>query len=234
MTKLNVFFITLLCMLANNLNANQIIMVDPEDVHIATGFDENDDVQISVSLQLQNTCIRRPFGSITIVGNKIYIDMKATEINNPDAICIQTLIPQLVTVPIGKKLSHGTYEVKINPGRNITITDELIIEKSSSISIDNFTYANVTSIEKLADRSVLLLKGSHPSGCMSIDRIEVLANQRGNTYAVLPIIKKEQVICDRMMRPFSVEVPVPNLSEQTSVAFHVRTIAGHALDFRWK
>jgi hypothetical protein len=231
----SLLFVLFSFVLFTNLARAEMLYVDIalEDVHVPLGFDSNDrDVEIVVTGVVPDTCYRRPQGIAKIEGNQISVDMKATKLVGKDVVCIQAIVPYLVTVSLGQ-LPEGHYDIKVNKGRESEKESVLLVDKPNAQSIDNFTYANVTSAETEHNRGTLILKGAHTSSCMNIDRIEVVPNLNGNTLAILPIVRQDLPICDRMMKPFTLEVPIPTSTQNQSMVFHIRKIAGNALNVRW-
>lgn len=202
-----------------------------EDVHVPLGFDSNDkNVEIMVTGVKPDSCYQSPKGIVKIDGKDIVIDMKATKLVDNDRACIQSVEPYLATIDLGP-LRAGHYDIKVNKGKNSEKDSELLVGRPSAPSTDNFAYANVTNVETHHDKGTLLLKGAHTSGCMSIDHVEVVPNQSGNTFAILPIVRQDKMICDRMMKPFAIEVPLPPMHSE-AVVFHVRKSASRAINIR--
>lgn len=235
MKSSSLYFISFYFALVTNMAYTDTLDVDIalEDVHVPLGFDSNDrNVEIVVTGIVPDTCYRRPQGIAKIEGNQISVDMKAVKVSGKDIMCIQAVVPYLVTVNLGQ-LQEGHYDIKVNKGKVSQKDSVLLVDKPGSQSIDNFTYANITAVDVLHGKKTLLLKGAHPSGCMNIDHIEVVPNLNGNTLAILPIVRQDQLICDRMMKPFTYEVPLPATLNDQSVVFHVRKVAGNATNVRW-
>lgn len=208
----------------------QDVVIAPSDIHIPQGFDSNDkNVAILLTGVLPNSCIQQPTGHAKVIGQKITVDIEAKEFS--DLVCIQMLVPYLVTVPLGQ-LKPGSYNVVVNEGKDSEKDGVLLVDKPSSQNIDNFTYANVTTVEKVPGRAAIRLNGVHPNSCMNIDRVEVVANDSGNTYAVLPIVKQDQPDCDRVIKPFVYDLAVPVTMPNEVVVFHVRTFNGNAINLR--
>ncbi|HXW52719.1 MAG TPA: hypothetical protein VEL47_01310, partial [Myxococcota bacterium] len=195
------------------------------------GFDANDDVEVIVTGDVPDSCHKRPMGQAKILDGKIVIDMTATKITGADVVCIKARIPYVVSVSLGQ-LGQGDYTVAINAGQKSEKTSMLFVDAAGSDSIDNFTYANVTNITKSSDNTKLFLEGAHPSSCMEIEEIQLIPNDTGDTIAVLPIVKQVTSSCDRMTKPFKIEIIVPNPQKQ-GVIYHVRRIDGRAVNFKW-
>jgi|SRR5579871_839854 len=220
---------TSLLAIKNHSIATEVV-IDPESVHVPEGFDANDTVEVIITGDLPDTCHKRPTGEAKVIDSKVVIDMTATKITGRDVLCIKALVPYVVSVPLGR-LNVGDYSVAINTGKVSEKTSSFTVGIAGSDSIDNFTYANVTNVTK-SDNTSLVLEGAHPSSCMAIEKVELVANAAGDTVAVLPIVKQTAEECDRMMTPFSVVVPVPH-PEKSGIVYHVRRIDGRAINFKW-
>lgn len=205
------------------------VLVSTDYVHVPKGFDSNDNVEVIVTGELPNTCYRRPYGEVKVINQSISIDVKATKIIDKNTICIEAIVPFMLSVPVGQ-LDEGSYRIAVNPGTESEKDSELSIEQANSRGIDNFTYANVTSIKQIPNTSYINIEGYHPSSCMDIERVEVVANQNHDTYSVMPIIKQTKTVCDRMIKPFSYHLELPSLNPQETL-LHIRKIDGSALNF---
>lgn len=221
--------ITLSLGAASGFCAVSEVVIHPSNVHVPRGFDSNDHTEVIVIGDLPDTCYRRPVGYAKVVDKEIIIDMEATKISDANMVCIQALVPYMVSVPLGR-LAEGSYTIAVNRGNGPEWDSELFVDKPSSNSIDNFTYANVTNVKKLPGTDTLLIEGVHPSSCMAIDRVEEIPNATGDTVAVLPIIKQVNTQCDRLMTPFTYELPL-RIRDQKGVVFHVRKLDGTALNY---
>lgn len=207
------------------------VAVDARSVHVPEGFDSNDETEVEVVVELPDTCHRRPYGEVKVIEGDIYIDMKASKVSPSSGIyCIQAIVPVLVSVPVGK-LSRGTYSVKVNAHHGAEKDAFLKVVEPNSASIDNFTYANVTNVEKSPDGSKIYLEGYHPSSCMEIDQVKMIPNETGDTIAVLPIVKQNHLVCDQMITPFKYEIPLVNVTS-SEIVLHVRKIDGRALNLK--
>lgn len=206
------------------------VIVDPGRIHLANGFDSNDDVEVVITGDLPDTCHGKPQGKVAVKDQKIIIDIKSPLIHDKKTICVKTLVPYIVSVPVGK-LNEGNYTVAVNAGEKGEKNGELVIAKPNSKTIDDFTYANVTNVRIENDKNALRLEGAHPSSCVVVERVDLIPNEANDTIAVLPIVKQLFDICDRKMKPFVVEIPVDNL-ENDDLVYHVRMNNGKALNIR--
>ncbi len=225
------FLLTALTLLiaSGTFARSEEVSIETENVHVPKGFDSNDNAEVVLTGVLPSTCYRRPFGEAKVLGNQVTIEMKATKLDEQDHFCIMALVPYMVSVPLGQ-LREGNYAVAVNPGTTDEKDNTLLVERPSSSSIDNFTYANVSAVKKIGGNKIIL-EGAHPSSCMVIDRVDVTVN--GDTYAVLPIVKQVKPICDTMMQPFSYEMELPG-SVREKIIVHVRKLDGTASNFLLK
>ncbi len=208
----------------------ETVTIRPTQVHVPMGFDSNDNAEIIVTGLMRDTCHRRPTGKVHVNDREITVDMKADKVSGRGVYCIKAMVPYMVSVPLGQ-LDEGRYNVLVETTETVK-SHSLQIGSPSSASIDNFTYANVTSITKNVESGSITLIGEHPSNCMEIERVEVIANETKDTMSVLPIVTKTGDECNLVMTPFSVEVPLEP-STTNSVVFHVRKLDGTAINFRW-
>ena len=139
-------------------------------------------------------------------------------------------MPYVVSVPLGV-MPQGNYHVVINEGKKSEKSKALLVDAAGSESIDNYTYANVTNITRSTDRLSLHIEGEHPSSCMDMERVELVPNDAGDTITVLPIVKQISSPCDCMVKPFVIDIPVPDNSQP--VVYHVRRIDGRAVNYKW-
>lgn len=221
----------LLCISSFAVSHTEEVYLHTNSIHVPKGFDSNDNLEVILTGDLPDTCYRRPFGNVKLQNGKINIDVKATVVRDENVVCIKAVVPYLISVPLGQ-LPEGNYPIIVNEVGNSAKEAKIVVEKPHSLSIDNFTYANVTAINTTSEKDTVLLSGFHPSSCMKIDRVELIFNDTNDTVAVLPIIiqLEDKPICDRMVVPFDYEIKIPNLSQQ-NVLLHVRELHGNARNF---
>jgi hypothetical protein len=222
--------IYLLCLVLTPLfcfSENEEVVINVDNIFIPKGFDSNDDSEITLTGYLPNTCYVRAKAKTDIVGEKIAIEVSATKVN--DRNCIMAVVPFILPVKLGV-LKTGTHDISVNTFMNSKIT----IAQPGSSKIDNFNYANITSVEKVDSTSVLLT-GFHPSSCMEFDKVIMEFNDKNDTLSVMPIIKQNPLhtICDRRAVPFSYVVEIPKVDQRAAkdkVLVHVRKLDGNAVN----
>lgn len=208
--------------------------ISADNVFVALGFDSNDESEIFIGGTMPSTCYRRPLGEITSKGKgEIAISLTASKIQDPNVICMMVQVPYLVPVSLGN-LPEGVNTIKINAGTPTARTSQITIETPGSTSVDNFTYANVTKVEKIAGSNAIVIEGYHPSSCMDFLTIEVRPNKTGDTYSILPIIQQSEHACDRVVVPFLKVVNLPKLEARKEALVYVRKIDGRALHYLFK
>lgn len=228
--KLSHLFIacTLVASLAGHSKYEEV-QVGVENVFVPKGFDSNDNVEIVVNGDLPNTCYLRPHGEVKVVNQRVIVEMKATKVTDRNVGCIEALVPYVVAVPLGA-LAEGVYDIVINVGSDVEQNRVIRVDRPNSSSINNFTYANVTEAHITNEKRTVQLSGVHPSSCMDIERVEIIVNETNDTFSVLPIIKQVEPICDRMIKPFTYTLLLPEPQASYELV-HVRKIDGTALNF---
>jgi len=205
------------------------VMISTTNVHVPRGFDANDYVTLVITGELPSTCYLRPYGEAKIVNGRITITTKAWKVSDPEATCITAVIPYMISVPIGN-LGQGNYAIAVNPNTSDAKTSLITVDQPGSQSIDNYTYANVTEVSYLPESKKLVLEGFHPSSCMELKSVQVLANPNKDTFSLLPIIEQVQPSCDRAVKAFTHYIDVPELGTK-DIVFHIRKMDGNALNF---
>jgi hypothetical protein len=204
------------------------VMIGTTNVHVPTGFDANDHVTLIVTGELPSTCWRRPRGEAMLINGRIVINTMATKIIDPEVNCIPAVVPYMVSISVGT-LPQGTYEIAVNPSTLDEKVNTLTVEQPSSQSIDNHTYANVTNVTYIPETKKLAIEGTHPSSCMDIKDIQILANNKKDTLSLLTIIEQTEATCDRTTRPFVQYVDF-NTATNKDILIHARLIDGNALN----
>lgn len=202
-------------------------VINVEHLFIPKGFDENDHVQVMVYGHLPNPCFRRAHAEAKRDGDHITVTVKATRRINPNRVCIEMAVPFLLPVDVGH-IKPGDYTVSVST--NSANPAKLHVEAQSGdhISIDDFLYANVSSVEVDAKTRVVTLKGENPSPCLELDQIFSTSNGE-NTYAVMPVVKKkEDVECTAEETPFVYTYQLPDDLNAKKVLVHVRTLEGNS------
>jgi hypothetical protein len=201
------------------------LVIYPEQLHVPLGFDSNDDIQVIFTRILPDTC-HRPLGVVKIDGDQITIDIKEEKSSTKNKYCIKAINPYMISIPLGH-LDEGTYKVISSDNKQKVY--ELTVGSPNSESIDNFTYANITSVEK-TENNTIILSGEHPNDCLNIEEVKIIPNGTLDTFSILPITATTNTVCNQVITPFSIEVPID--FELKNAVFHVRKSDGTAINFQ--
>lgn len=188
---------------AGSLFANppKEIFAPVEKVMMASGFDDNDNVQISIYGNFPDTCYRvGPTGyTVDHESRKIQIWAKAYDYSSREIFCREVLVPFLLDISVGV-LSEGDYTVEIV---NSNIRDTVKIGKSVGDAPDEFLYAPVsqTRISDLPKegKHEVTISGHFPKlikGCMILKDVRHYRSP-SNVLVVLPIadIVEDDSLC---------------------------------------
>jgi hypothetical protein len=166
------------------------IIAPVEKIFIASGFDDNDSLEVSIYGNFSDVCYRvGPTGfSVDQANYKIQIWAKAYDYSSREFFCHDVLTPFLLTVRLGV-LPKGTYTVEM-VGQNIR--EKMEIARANSESPDEFFYAPVThtQVEKLPNgKQELTISGQFAPvfhGCTILKEIRHYRNPK-DVLVVLPI-----------------------------------------------
>lgn len=198
-------------------------------VYAPNGFDTNDSAEIVISGFLPNLCHKSPSATVKIVGKTIEVKVTSLYYHATNPFCPEMVVPFLETVNMGA-LDRGNYKVIVNKGTQWERNQSFEIVDSSSNSIDEYSYAYVTYIEKEGvPNGYVKLKGYNPSDCFKLDKIEYVHNGK-DTYSVLPKMRQISDFCPRKMVPFEYEWKVPEDLETPQVLLHVRSLNGKSVN----
>ena len=208
------------------------ILAPVEKVFIAAGYDDNDNIQISLYGNFTDTCYRvGPTGFTVDHGNhKIKVWAKAYDYSSRETggVCLDILTPFLLNVSIGV-LPEGQYKIEVNAQ---TATADLDVAKSTSDSPDDYLYAPVTQskIEAVSGQSSLkaTISGTFPrlyKGCMVMKTVRSYRTPQ-NILVVLPISEMEldETICKNTKLNFEASIPFSPFED--TALLHVRVANG--------
>lgn len=227
---LNKTLITFALLLSGSVFAGTPVktLVPVENVYSPSGFDSNDNTEIIVSGYLPNLCHKKPETEFKITGNKIEITLSALKYDPSNPFCAEMIVPFLEKVDVGV-LDKGTYDIVVNGKTVYEKSSEITIGPAYSDAIDEFVYANVEYVEKNAGTRTIKLKGHTPSDCFVYDKAS-FANNKKDTYSILPKMKQISDFCPMKMVPFEVEEELPNDLKADKLLLHVRVMNGKSVN----
>lgn len=148
------------------------IFAPVEKVFVAKGFDDNDNVQISLYGNFSDTCYRvGPVShSVDHQTRTIKIRARAYDYSSRELTCLDVLTPFLLNVSVGI-LRQGEYTIKLE---GLNLTQNIFILQSTTDSPDEYLYAPVTHTKIVslgAGKQKAIFSGEFPrllSGCMKL------------------------------------------------------------------
>lgn len=200
------------------------------NVYTPSGFDDNDNAQVVVEGEFQNTCYK--VGPVRLKVDreeqKIQFQLMALKYSGP---CLEVRTPFIKVVDLGI-LPEGKYSVS-SVGK-ASRPAALSIHHTESKMADDFLYAPVDSgfVRKndAGDRRILTLTGAFPNSCMKFSEEEntVLVKRVGNILEVLPIVQMQKGNCLTVMVPFTKSVFLSDEIPTGKYLVHIRTLNGQS------
>jgi hypothetical protein len=219
-----------LAMVASNAMAGTPIeaMVPVDHIYVPTGFDSNDSSEVIVTGFLPNMCHKSPSHKVEINGDKINIKVTSLYYHESNPFCPEVIVPFTESVTLGV-MDKGNYQITVNGKSPWTKKAKIMINESTSNSVDEHQYAYVEYVEKEEASRVVTLKGYNPSDCFVLDKVDFISNKK-DTFSVLPKLKQIREFCPMKMVPFEYEVTVPTGLSAEKVLLHVRTMDGTSVN----
>lgn len=205
-----------------------VVIVQPEDIFVLNGFDDNDHVEIIISGYLPTLCHQSPSLKSRVEGDQILITLTALHFDRTNPFCTQIPIPFLEVVNVGV-LPAGDYRVVVNRDTPFEANDSLHVDVAPTQEQNNFLYAQVEYVEKIQGARTIVLAGTNPSDCLALDRVQFVSNEK-NALAVLPILKKSTENCEYRPTPFKYMIDVPKVLSKDKILMHVRRMDGKAVN----
>ncbi len=207
------------------------IFAPVERVFIAEGFDDNDNVEVSLYGNFSDTCFRvGPTGfNIDHAKRKIQIWAKAYDYSSREMTCLDVLTPFLLKVSVGV-LEQGEYTVEVT---GQPISEKMQIAKSTSDSPDEFLYAPVTytHLETLDNgKQKATISGQFPRllhGCMILKETRHYVTAK-NVLILLPIaeVLDDDAQCKNVKETFKDEIIFNSFTDVGLL--HVRVSNGYS------
>lgn len=217
----------------------------PVDVALTpkSGFDDNDTVQVMVHGVLPDLCHRLGKNTVRIDDAAKTITIRQFTMAEKSGICEERYpradytkmqVPFQAEIQIGH-LNSGNYTLKYNVGLSGGAKKrDLKVDAAAVASIDNLSYATITSIN-MADVStprdsvVTEVQGVLNSNCVEIDELKL--EPQGDVFILLPTVKESHPgqPCIQMVRPFRKTIELGKQSVGHYL-LHVRSAGGRALN----
>jgi hypothetical protein len=201
-----------------------LVSVPVRNVFIPAGFDDNDNVQVVLEGAFTDTCYRLAHTEVLKSGNDQEFEIVQWARKFP-GICIPTTVPFKSEVSLGRLVS-GTYKIEAVG----VSAASLEVIRAAANSQDDYIYAPVSAASvgrRNTGHYVATLTGTLPNGCFTVDRTEVLRQEK--VLVVLPVIKYDDSgECRSEPQPFEVAVNLPTDLTAGKYLLHVRSMSGKA------
>ncbi len=211
----------------------QSVQLLPQDVFLPPGFDDKNNIQVIVSGYLPNTCFKTGTAAAQVDEKEKKIYITNTAYSYGGAWCAEILIPYVHTVNVGL-LAAGQYEVLVQDKKEQSHSKGILnvaVSVPKTYSPDDYLYAPVQDVyldNPAAVQPNLVIRGSFPSTCMKMDRVEVLY-RTPQIIEVLPIASFESnSTCKNVATSFETQVKLK--SRWTgSTLIYVRSLNGQSI-----
>jgi len=198
-------------------------------LYVASGFDNNDMVELTVVGTLPNSCYRNPAFEIEKKDKKFTIRLFANYVPLTSG-CRDVSMAYTEIINFGM-MYPGKYEISL-VNKNNTESKKLIIQPALSQLVDDFLYGNVSGIvENDANREIELI-GANPVNCLVFDK---MITDVQNSIIVLRPQFKEVGTCENKSTPFKIKYTVPFLDDQPQgILLHVRVMNGRSYNYLYQ
>ncbi len=219
---------------ANNVpNLPHLITMSPQNIFAPPGFDDNDNVQITLAGDLPSTCFKAGPATATVDPVAKTIRIKNENYTYSSCWCLFLNMPYSKTLDLGP-VAAGAYDILTEQSDGtLALKGSLTVAHSTSPEPDDYLYALVESatIDEPAPGAPkdLMLKGKIPSGCLKLKTVQVLARVP-QIIEVLPIMEQVPAPCNASaVSSFETRLALPKTVTGTSL-IHVRSLNGQAVN----
>lgn len=162
---------------ANDEDTAPVLEAAPvERVYVPQGFDDNDNVEISVAGRFLGTCYKT--GPIEAKANPETqtIDVTVKTYHYRDERCGKRLVSFIQTAKLGP-IKSGTYKIRVN-STEIPSTQQLLVTRAARATADDYIYAPVETVqvdETSPGKPKLILSGRYPystDDCMILQEVK--------------------------------------------------------------
>lgn len=217
----------------------QLVAAPTQKVFIPVGFDNNDNVEVILSGNFENSCYKTGPAQVKVDAQSKTITLFPQAYFYPRGFCSDVLVSYTQVVSLGT-LPEGDYTVRIG-NRDHLAPAKLNVKPRITESPDDFLYAPVdtVSIEKNQDtqQPTLVLSGTYPAtpqGCTVLEK--VLVNKTGsNVLVVQPILTVylSDTECNAARdgsNEFKKSIPLTQTLPRGPFLIHVRVLNGSSIN----
>jgi hypothetical protein len=198
-------------------------------LYVASGFDDNDLVELTVVGTLPNTCYRNPSFEIEKKDNKFSVRLFAHYVPLPEG-CREVAMAYTETINFGMMYA-GEYGISLVNKSNTEKTN-LVIKTASSGLVDEFLYGNVSGVIENDSSREIELVGANPVNCLVFDK---MLTDVQNSMIVLRPQFKEMGSCENKSTPFKIKYSIPYLEGHAKgIMLHVRVMNGRSYNYLYQ
>jgi hypothetical protein len=210
-------------------SAGTYVPVATEGLFVPRGFDDNDDIVVTLAGSFPSTCYQLAHVEIKTerTSNQIQLQQMAYMVSGP---CARMLVPFSNTVHLGR-LPTGNYVVQT---KDTGVRSGLPVSRARIPTEDDYLYAPITNATVMPNGSQLVayLEGRLTNTCLKLKTINV--SYTGPTVQVLPIMEltKKQSDggpCRNIDQPLRLTKALTRLNRGRYL-LHARSLNGHSLN----
>jgi hypothetical protein len=242
-TTLKSFAVVALAALPSLANAQDapvkpnLINLPPQYVFAPQGYDDNDNVQITISGDLPSTCFKSGPATAEVDAKQKTITIKNQSYFYSGCWCLYVSMPFTKTIDVGV-LPAGEYNILVETKKGEALPrGKFFVRQASAREPDDYVYALVEGTQVDPSEAstpagapkTLKISGLLTSNCMDLAKVKV-TYRAPNVIEVQPIVKiTNEWSCDSERRPFSQDVTLsPPWAGRTLV--HIRSMNGQAVN----
>lgn len=217
-----------------------VVDIAPVRVFTPLGFDDNDNVQVVLDGELDNTCYRLgPVQKqVDHAKQRVYIRQQAYFYSS--AWCAQVRVSYVQPVNLGIMRS-GVYEVYLYDRHGAAKSMGMLpIAVSKSANPDDYLYAPLLSAHlekstvsagggKTRPSYKVVLNGAFNNTCMHFKETKIMVRPKQQVIEVLPIVEIEGTACAQIVTEFTESVSLGGLP-QGRYLIHIRSLNGQSLN----
>lgn len=209
----------------------------PSAMYVPVGFDTNDNSQIVIEGQFDNSCYRPGVTEYQVdyASKTILINNKAQKYQSD--FCLMVILEYKKEINLGLLNVPGDYKVMFmdNSGQSESL-GMINIAPASTSAADDYIYAPVREARydkpTLDKNGEVVLRGTFTNSCMKMDRV-IVSRPNVGVIQVLPIAKMEDRTDCRVLKdnpvPFEERISLKGFGSGR-VLIHVRSLNGQAVN----
>lgn len=197
------------------------------------GYDNNDQVLITVLGMVPNTCTQPGDAKFEIAGDKITIRQTSLDYKDTGKVCTQTRMPFMKDVQLGV-IENSNMNYKIVDGKTGDVIGKLPIGISPVSEPDSELYLSVTDARVWKDGKGSKAKwkatvvGKYNSKCTKLKEVKVDVLEKEHSIIVRPILERIGQLSDDQCEPTErlIAAGVVDHNLKGLWLLHVRSIQG--------